>query len=55
LFLDTDLGLGIVHTLDTGDAASAVEAGACQPTDVIFASLPGRFGYRLDPNPSIEA
>ena len=55
LFLDTDLGLGIVHSLDTGDAASAVEAGACQPTDVIFASLPGRFGYRLDPNPSIEA
>jgi hypothetical protein len=54
LFLDAELGLGIVHSLDTVDAAGAVEAGACQPIEVDFASLPGRFGYRLDPNPSIQ-
>jgi len=29
LFLDAELGLGIVHSLDTVDAAGAVEAGAC--------------------------
>jgi hypothetical protein len=49
LFLDTDLGLGIVHTMDMADAARAVEAGLWQPTEVAFATLPARFGYRLDP------
>ncbi len=49
LFLATDLGLGIVHTLDMGTAAEAVEAGAWSPTDVRFAALPERFGFRLKP------
>jgi hypothetical protein len=51
LFLDTDLGLGIVHTQDMGLAARAVEAGRWQPHDVRFAELPQRFGYRLRPAP----
>ena len=51
LFLATDLGFGIVHTLDMLQAAGAVEAGAWQPREQPFAELPARFGYRLRPEP----
>ena len=51
LFLDTDLGFGLVHTLDMGPAADAVEAGAWQPQAMAFADMPARFGYRLQPQP----
>ena len=51
LFLATDIGLGLVHTQDMDDAARAVEAGLWQPQDVVFAALPARHGYRLDPRP----
>jgi hypothetical protein len=47
LFLDTDAGFGIVHTLDMEAAADAVERGLWTPEPVAFADLPGRFGYRL--------
>jgi hypothetical protein len=49
LFLATDLGLGVVHTLDMELAADAVEAAHWSPTEVRFESLPPRFGYRLKP------
>ena len=49
LFLDTDLGYGIVHPLDTGIAAQAVESGAWVPAELTFAAMPGRFGYALKP------
>jgi len=49
LFLATDLGLGIVHTLDMNLAADAVEAGHWQPVDTRFEALPARFGYSLRP------
>jgi hypothetical protein len=49
LFLATDLGLGLVHTLDMELAASAVESGRWQPTPTVFDTLPKRFGYRLHP------
>jgi Protein of unknown function (DUF2946) len=51
LFLDTERGHGIVHTLDMGIAAQAVEAGAWQPTEMAFAAMPARFGYVLRPAP----
>jgi Protein of unknown function (DUF2946) len=51
LFLATDLGYGIVHTLDMGPAAQAVEAGAWQPAEMAFAAMPARFGYVLRPAP----
>ncbi len=51
LFLTTDLGYGIVHTLDMGIAAQAVEAGVWQPEELPFASMPARFGYMLRPAP----
>lgn len=51
LFLDTDLGLGLVHSLDMGTAADALEAGAWPLHEAPFAELPQRFGYRLRPLP----
>jgi len=51
LFLTTDLGHGIVHTLDMGVAAQAVEAGDWQPGELPFAEMPARFGYVLRPQP----
>ena len=50
LFLATDIGLGVVHTLDMEEAANEVEAGRWLPTDVRFADLPERFGFSLRPN-----
>lgn len=52
LFLDTDIGFGIVHTLDMGVAADAVEAGAWVPAELAWAEMPARFGYRLKPEPA---
>jgi len=49
LFIATVLGLGIVHTMDMGLAAAAVEAGAWRPQDIAFAALPPRFAYVLRP------
>jgi hypothetical protein len=52
LFLETDRGLGLVHTLDMAAAAEAVEQGQWQPRNVLFDELPRRFGYRLQPLPN---
>ena len=52
LFLDTDIGYGIVHTQDMLYAAQAVESGAWQPAELAFGQMPKRFGYVLNPQPS---
>jgi Protein of unknown function (DUF2946) len=49
LFIDTDLGLGLVHSMDMGLAAEAVEAGVWQPQTLPWAQMPGRFGFQLKP------
>jgi Protein of unknown function (DUF2946) len=49
LFLATDIGAGIVHTLDMEAASDAVEHGTWTPQDTAFETLPARFGYRLSP------
>jgi hypothetical protein len=49
LYLDTDLGLGLVHTLDMHAAADAVEAGTWRPQEVGSAELPDRFGFVRSP------
>ncbi len=51
LFAATDLGLGIVHTLDMELAAAAVERGAWPLTETTLGALAQRFGYRLTPEP----
>ena len=49
LFLDTDLGLGLVHSLDMACAAEAVEQGMWQPQEVAFAELVAHHGLCLSP------
>lgn len=51
LFLDTDLGFGLVHSLDMTVAADAVERGLWLPQELPFADMPARFGYQLRPAP----
>jgi hypothetical protein len=49
LFLHTEFGHGLVHTMDMGVAAQAVEAGHWQPQELPFSAMPQRFGYVLQP------
>ncbi len=49
LYLATDLGLGIVHTLDMETAADAIEAGHWRTEECTAAELPRRYGHRLSP------
>ena len=52
LFLHTERGLGLVHSLDMEEAADAIEAGQWpEPQSLPFAQMPQRFGYRLNPAP----
>jgi hypothetical protein len=52
LFLDTDLGFGLVHSLDVELAAQALDAGQWTLQPMPFARMPERFGYRLRPRPT---
>jgi hypothetical protein len=49
LFLATDLGLGIVHTLDMNVASDLVERGVWKPADARFEALVESFAYRISP------
>lgn len=49
LFIATDLGLGIVHTLDMEAAADAVEHGDWAPEHSTVDALAERFGHVLSP------
>jgi hypothetical protein len=49
LYLETDLGFGLVHTQDMTHAADAVEQGLWVPQELQSAALPGRFGYVRSP------
>jgi hypothetical protein len=49
LYLDTDIGFGLVHTLDMALAADAVEAGRWTPLEMASAELPARFGFVRSP------
>jgi hypothetical protein len=49
LYLDTELGLGLVHTQDMMYAADAVELGLWVPQEVEVGDLPKRFGYVVSP------
>jgi hypothetical protein len=50
LFIATDIGLGIVHTLEMEAASVAVEDGSWRPTEIAFDALVSRFGVRLRPS-----
>ncbi len=49
VYLDTDLGFGLVHTQDVTHAADAVEQGLWVPEEMHAADLPARFGYVRSP------
>jgi hypothetical protein len=49
LFLETDLGLGLVHTQDMGPAADAIEAGRWTMSNATHAELVARHGVVLAP------
>jgi hypothetical protein len=53
VYLDTDLGLGLVHTLDIEQAADAIEKGSWQPQPVQAQELPARFGYVRSPQAAV--
>jgi len=55
LYLATDLGLGIVHTLDMAVAADAVEQGLWAPATSSVAELAERFGFLLSPQQTTAA
>ena len=49
LYLETELGFGLIHTQDMTYAADVVELGLWVPQEVEAVDLPGRFGYVLSP------
>ena len=49
LYLDTDIGFGLIHTLDMEQAADAVEQGRWVPQDLLSSELPNRFGFVRSP------
>ena len=49
LYLETDLGFGLVHTQDMTHAADAVEQGLWVPQELQAADLPARFDYVRTP------
>lgn len=49
LYLQTDQGLGLVHSQDMTIAADEVEAGRWDPQPVRAAELPARFGFVRSP------
>jgi Protein of unknown function (DUF2946) len=55
VYLDTDVGFGLVHTQDVGVAAEAVEQGLWVPEEVATRDLPARFGYERSPTARQEA
>lgn len=49
LYLETDLGFGLVHTQDMVQASEAVEQGLWVPVEALTRNLPSRFGYVRSP------
>ncbi len=49
VYLDTDIGFGLIHTMDVAIAADAVMQGRWAPLDTHSHTLPTRFGYVNSP------
>lgn len=49
LFVDSDVGLGLVHTQDMAPAADWLEAQGLTPAVVPFSALPARYAYVRSP------
>ena len=49
LYIDADIGFGLVHTQDMNSASDAVEKGLWVPEAMSAEELPARFGYVRSP------
>jgi hypothetical protein len=49
LYVDTEAGIGLVHTLDMHAAADLVDGGRWTPQEIDADALPGRFGFVRSP------
>ena len=54
-YLDTDAGIGIVHTLDMEALADAVESGDWRTRELAAAELPSLYGFVRSPASTREA
>ena len=54
VYLQTPLGLGLVHTLDVAAVALAIERGLWQAQDCLAKDLPARFGFVLSPQAEVS-
>jgi hypothetical protein len=54
LYLETELGFGLVHTQDILAASELIESGLWVPQDALTAELPQRFGYIRSPQQAIK-
>ena len=55
LYLETELGFGLIHTQDMVLAADAVEQGLWVPVELPARELPQRFGYIRSPATHVQA
>lgn len=55
VYLETDLGFGLVHTQDMESACDAIEGGLWVPLPCTAAELPPRFGYVRSPQAAMQA
>ena len=49
LYFDSDIGFGLLHSLEVARLADLIEQGHWQPETVDAASLPARFGFERSP------
>ena len=49
VYLETDLGIGLVHTQDMVQASEVIESGRWRPEDVRAGELPARYGFVRSP------
>ena len=49
LYLVTEIGIGLIHTLDMEQAADAVEQGVWAPETIAADGVPARFGFVRSP------
>jgi hypothetical protein len=49
VYLETDLGIGLVHTQDMVQASEVIESGRWQPQGVRAGELPARYGFVRSP------
>ena len=55
VYFQTPLGLGLVHTMDVGWVAEAIEKGVWAPENCLAKDLPERFEFVISPQQHLTA